>query len=300
MLIVIDGNAMGHAHHNSTTLTCGSMQTQAIFGFVRMLNLLASSHPDGDVVVLWDGRAQFRYDLFPEYKANRDVSADPKKQAHRQAYREQVPHIKVATKLLGVRQMICENLEADDLAGWMVRKLSPTRRMLLVTGDQDWLQLVNENVTWLDPRGEGKRITHETFQQATGYFTPQEFLQGKALRGDKSDEIPPVGGIGEKGAPVFLAAWRSVENFLAAVDEGKVAKMTKAQKNLASPEGRAAFNRNICLMDLRGGPEPDREKLTVFPGSFNEDMFRRYCERFSFLSILKDWDRFIQPFKAKS
>lgn len=296
MLILIDGNAMGHVHHNGTTLTCGTMQTQAVYGFTRMLRDMRHSHPNARMMVLWDGRAQFRYDLYPEYKGNRDVKDDPKKQAHRDAYRAQTPYIKGMTKALGIAQVRSPELEADDLAGFFVSRERERESILLVTGDRDWLQLVDEQVAWLDPRGGGKRIDLTNFLDMTGYHSPVEFLQGKALMGDSSDTITGVGGIGEKGAPLFLAEHRTVWDFFAKVDEGKFVPKKKPHQKLASPEGRAIFERNMALMDLMTPRKPDPTTLEVDKGPVRLDYAKRLCEKLGFLSILNQWDEWSRPF----
>lgn len=302
MLILIDGNAMGHAHHNATKLSVGTFETQAVYGYARMLRDLLTKHGhNAGVIVLWDGHAQFRFEAFEGYKGKRNeaLKADPKKQAHRDAYNAQKPFIYKAIELLGIGQMRHKHLEADDLAGYFVRK-NEGKEILLVTGDGDWKQLVRPGVTWFDPRGEGRWVTHDAFHESTGYFTPYEFLQGKALMGDTSDSIPGVGGIGEKGAPEFLAQFKTVENFFAKVDAGEFTPTKKAHKNLASPEGRAAFERNMKLMNLLDAPVPDRENSIITKAWFDEAKFRLLCDRFAFQSITSQWDDWISPFKLRN
>jgi DNA polymerase I len=263
------------------------------------------AYPSADIMVLWDGRAQFRYDLFPEYKGNRDVSDDPVKQKHREAYRTQIPYIKALCKTLGIKQVRAPELEADDLAGYFVSKMKSRTNILLVTGDQDWLQLVDETVSWLDPRKEGKKVEFETFLDSTGYHSPAEFLEGKALQGDDSDTIPGVGGLGKGTAPKFLAQWHSVENFFKAVDDGrytpakrkaKNAKSPHPEESLASPEGRTLFRRNVALMNLRDARQPNNATIEVSRDICNPALARTLCERLGFLSILNQWDNWIAPF----
>jgi 5'-3' exonuclease len=331
-VVLIDGNAIGHHYHHATKLSVGNFETQAIFGFVKIVKDIVESYPQHDIIVLWDGQAEFRIALHSGYKANRAESLeDPEKLRVKQAYTAQRPLIQKALEVLGISQMTASNLEADDLAGFMVRRaVQAGSSVLMVTGDSDWLQLVNEKVSWLDPRGSGKRVTHENFLEMTGYHTPFEFLQGKALVGDSSDDIPPVGGIGKKSAPVLLAKFRTVEEFWRSCDAGNVPKgkallrlwkgtcdknedeWRKAYKgdignikelteymNEWPGQSRLNFLRNMKLMNLIDAPSPEKDKLSIVPGAPKPEVFRSLCERLSFVSILKDYERFMQPFRKR-
>jgi 5'-3' exonuclease len=291
--LIIDGNSLGHAAHNATKLSVGTMQTQAIFGMVKSSRLLAEKYPGWSQLVLWDGSAQWRKDIYPEYKGNRKAK-DEKQAAHKQAYKDQSPFVRKALQLVGVRQMLVTSLEADDMAGILVRRAKGD--IVLVSGDQDWLQLVRNGVTWFDPIRD-HTVGIGNFTEFTGYFSPREFLEGKALMGDTSDNIPGVGGIGEKGAPEFLAQFKSVANFLAQCDDGSFVPKKKAHQNLASPAGRAAFDRNMRLMNLIDAPNPERDHMAVTQPAYSEAHFRTLCEKLAFMSILRNFDSFMTPFR---
>lgn len=293
--IIIDGNSLGHAAHNATKLTVGEMQTQAIFGMVKSIKLLAEKYSGWSMLVLWDGKADWRKAIYPDYKENRKAK-DEKQLAHKEAYKAQSPFVRKALSLLGVRQMFATSHEADDMAGILVKKIAGTQDIVLVSGDRDWLQLVRPGVIWFDPIRDNT-VGSGNFMDFTGYFTPQEFLQGKALMGDSSDNISGVGGIGEKGAPEFLAQFKGVRNFFTQVDDGTFAPKKKAHQNLASPEGRAAFARNLKLMSLLNVPTPNPEDTNIIAADYDEGRFRVLCEKLSFLSILRDFDNFIRPFR---
>ena len=242
LTILIDGNSIGHAAHHVTRLVAGDMQTQAVYGFIRSLRELRVRHPLATIYVLWDGKAQFRYDLCPEYKSNRNN--DPKKKAVKEAYKAQMPFIKRAVRALGVVQMLSYIHEADDLAGLLVSKImkKPDQEILMISGDQDWAQLVREGVTWRDPRENDRVINLANFAEKTGYRTPLSFLEGKALHGDSSDCIPGVGGIGEGTAPLLLAEHGSVRAFIKGCDEGTIKPANKAQRSLW--KGNSPFTRD--------------------------------------------------------
>lgn len=232
LTILVDGNSIGYANHHATTLTVGELQTQAILGFIKTMRQLRMSYPTASLLVAWDGKAEHRYLLHPGYKGDRNSS--PKQQADNKAYKAQLPHIQRALTLLGIAQVICYNLEADDLAGIFVPRFTakPDGEVLLISGDLDWAQLVRERVTWRDLRKDERIINIHNFFDKTGYKTPYAFLEGKCLHGDSSDCISGVGGIGEGTAPLLLAEHGSVRNFWKKCDEGTYEPRTKAERSL--------------------------------------------------------------------
>jgi 5'-3' exonuclease len=306
MQLYVDGNAMGHAHHNATKLSFGAMQTQAIFGFTRMMRDLRVSNPGEPIFVLWDGYAKHRFEVLPTYKGDREEALkDPEKLAHREAYRAQVPIIKKMVELMGITQILHPDFEADDLAGLLVA--SRPGRTRLVTGDSDWLQLIRDDVEWYDPREGGKLVTLETLHQHYGYFTPSEYLEGKTLMGDDTDSIPGIPDIGKKTAIEFIARWKSVPEFFAAVDSGKytpqarkskTAKTLHPEQVLASPEGRATYFRNMALMDLRSPRIPNPEAIEITKAPLDATKLETLCARLGFASITRNFAEWVRPFQA--
>ena len=299
--LLIDGNSIGYASQHAMKLTAGTMETQAIYGFVKTMRELRTIYPGHKPMVLWDGRAQWRFDIHPDYKSNREDN--PTKVKVKEAYAEQKPYIFRCLEHLGIRQMTVMTHEADDMAGYFVTEMSkknPSGEIVLITGDGDWKQLVRKGVTWRDLRSDDRIVTSKTFLDKTGYATPFAFLEGKCLQGDTSDCIPGVGGIGEKGAPEFLAEFGSVRNFWAKVDSGELKLKKKAHINLASKEGRAAFARNFRLMQLMRVPAPKREDTRLVLGKYDQEKFAEVCEEVAFTSVLTTIDHFTQPFKDMS
>jgi 5'-3' exonuclease len=326
--ILIDGNALGYAAQYATKLTSGDMETQAVFGFIKTLRELKSKYVGWKFLVLWDGKAQWRFDLCPEYKGNR--TSDAKKIAIRESYSKQRPFIARALQHLGVRQMTASTHEADDLAGLLVAQLTAQagNEVILITGDQDWLQLVRPGVTWMDIRDDAKVVTMANFYDYTGCRTPYNFLESKCLQGDSSDCISGVGGIGEKGAPEFIAEFGSVRAFWAKCDSGDFIATKKPHMNLwkgtseftkeewiaRAPncddekalkkhvaewpgQGRIIFNRNLRMMQLLKVKKPEPEAIKLVSGKLNQDEFQKLCEELGFLSILKNLDNFCKTFK---
>lgn len=293
---LIDVNAIGHAANAASKLTTNGMETQAVFGVIKTMRALRMKYPQHTPMVLWDGKAEWRFKLHPEYKSNR--KSDPKKAASRESYGKQKPYIQKALAALGVRQLTSIHQEADDLGGYFVKKLSadPANDIVLVTGDKDWLQLVRSNVSWVDLRDDSKRINANNFYEKTGCLSPFAFLETKILTGDNSDVISGVGGIGEKGAPEFIAEFGSVRNFWQLCDSGAFVPKYVKHKNLASPEGRAVYKRNFQLMQLLRVDPPKKEEVKLDLGKFNKEAFASVCEELSFVSILRNLDEFTGHF----
>lgn len=294
-ILIVDGNSIGHANHNATKLSVGGMETQAIFGFCKSLQKMRQAYSGYEIVVLWDGKAQWRKDICPEYKENRKAT-DEKQAASKESYKKQSPFIRKAIQLLGIRQMLVTTAEADDMAGLMVKKLHGSNRIVLVTGDKDWLQLVRPGVTWFDPIRD-RTVNMSNFFEFTGYKTPEQFVDGKALMGDTSDNISGVGGIGEKGAPEFVAEFGSVQGFFDQVDGGTFIPKKKAHQRLATAEGRAVFQRNRKVMNLLDVPNPPKEDVSVIAPTFNSEAFKQLCEKLAFASILREFELFTNLFK---
>lgn len=299
--ILIDCNSIGHAAHNSPRLTVGDMEVQAVFGTLRTLRGIAESYPDWRIWLLWDGAREtsWRKDLLPEYKENRDATT-AEEQKGKDSYRKQVGILRQTIPYLGLKQLLVSSAEADDCAGYLTREITANGgSVVLITGDQDWLQLLHyERVLWIDPIRD-KRISKNDFLDKTGYFTPFEFLQGKALQGDGSDNIPGVGGIGEKGAMELLAKYRSVENFLAKYDADPTSIKGKKFTDFASnvKGGRDAFFRNMKLMNLIDAVKPPVADVQITRGKYNETSFETICHRLAFRSITIDLPKFVRPFK---
>jgi len=295
--LLIDGNSIGYACQYATKLHSGGMETQAIFGFVKTMRELRVTYPDATPIVLWDGKAEWRFKLCPTYKSNR--SNDPKKVAIKEAYAKQTPFIKDMLDPLGVRQMRVLTHEADDMAGYMVTELTkkPGNEIVLISGDQDWLQLVRPGVSWRDMRDDAKIINYANFFDKTAYKTPLAFLEGKCLQGDSSDVISGVGGIGEKGAVDLLATFGSVSNFWRQCADGTYTPTKKALVSLYEGEGRALYRRNVQMMQLLKVTKPAAEAVEVRKGAFDKDKFHDLCAELAFASITKNIDHFTQPFE---
>lgn len=298
--VVIDGNNVGRIFSDATKLSYNGKPTAGIIGCIKQAREMKVGWPKATQVWCWDGRAQWRYDVHPDYKSKRNMP-DPRRDAQREGFKQQAPIIWDALSSLGMQQMKSHIHEADDLAGLLIgaaKRANPDAKLVAVSGDGDWIQLVRDGVEVHHPTEPSKVYKLSNLMDKTGYRTPYGYLEGKCLHGDGSDDIPGVGGIGEKGAPLFIAEFGGVRQFWQAVDAGEFKPKKKAHINLASPEGRAAFGRNLRLMQLIKPIPVDRTKLEFHPGKFDADKFHEICSDYGFLSILRNFEEFIAPFKG--
>ncbi|MCK1543311.1 hypothetical protein IVB12_15455 [Bradyrhizobium sp. 179] len=326
-LLLIDGSNIAHAANNGGALRVGDLPTQAIFGMLRTLRPMMAIYTMLEPVILWDG-ASWRHMAFEEYKANRNkVATKPhelKAEQLRKEFKKQLPYIKQAIKLLGIKQMEALNYEADDLAGMITERLQKTgKRGVLISGDKDWVQLISSNVAWIDPVRD-YRLTLKTLPDKLGWDpnkkdmtvvkdgkqiegwvgvpSPRAWLEMKCLMGDTSDNIPGVGKIGPKGAIDFVHAYGSFASFINQCADKSIdtAKLPKALRDFSeSDEKQEIFRRNMRLMDLRTTERPAVIALKSEQEPLDPIAFETFCKDMLFNSITSDLDGWLQPFMPK-
>lgn len=303
-VLIIDGNAIGFAAAAAQTLKAGDMETQAIYGTIRAVRHSIVRYPSLKPIVCWDGLS-WRKSAFEGYKANRDKPAVQKYEIlaakQRDSYKTQRPYIMKGLKLLGVPQLTAINLEADDLAGILVRRyVKQGQKVLLISGDKDWIQLVQPGVGWYDPIRDNS-ITAKTMEEKLGVKTGHQWVQVKALMGDVSDNVTGVGGIGEKGALELVSTYGDVTSFVNQVIDGTIKNIPKKFEALARIEEKMEiFQRNMMLMDLNHPAIPAARETELIREPLDYDAFKAFCEEFMFNSILRDLDNWIEPFTDKT
>jgi 5'-3' exonuclease len=303
----IDGNSVGHAAQHGHSkggkkLSAGATETTAIFGMLTSMNKILRTRTTATPIVLWDGRS-WRYNAFPDYKGNRTDTVE--KQAERERYRVQRKNMFLGLHLLGVSQLVAGNMEADDLAAILTRKeIAKGNMVTLITGDKDWIQLVQHGVAWVDHKLD-RKCTVSNFQEFTGYGTQKAFIHAKALQGDTGDNIKTNIGIGEKGALDLLRVFPCVHTFLRmpldqAIATWEGATSTKLPKKFRSlhesQELRDKFEWALSLMDLGHPTIPTPEGIKGTKAKLDRPAFEAFCAQFAFMSIIKDMDRFLKPF----
>nr|WP_051198692.1 DNA polymerase I [Gordonia shandongensis] len=254
-LMLLDGHSLAYRAffalpaENFTTNT--GQTTNAVYGFTSMLiNLLRDEDPTHVAAAFDVSRVTFRSEMYPEYKAQRSKSPDE--------FRGQVDLTKDVLDAMGIPVMAVEGFEADDIIATLATAADQQGyRVYIVTGDRDALQLVNENITVLYPKrgvSEMTRFTPDEVERKYG-LTPQQYPDYAALRGDPSDNLPGIPGVGEKTAAKWIREYGSLAELVHHADEvrGKVGDALRA--NLANVQMNRRLTEMVRDMDLPSGPD---------------------------------------------
>jgi DNA polymerase-1 len=223
-LMLLDGNSLAfrafYALPAENFKTRGGLTTNAVYGFTAMLiNLLRDEAPTHIAAAFDVSRQTFRSERYPEYKANRSTTPDE--------FHGQIDITKEVLGALGITVLAEAGFEADDIIATLATQAeNEGYRVLVVTGDRDSLQLVSDDVTVLYPiKGvsELTRFTPEAVVDKYG-LTPVQYPDFAALRGDPSDNLPGIPGVGEKTASKWIIEYGSLQELVDKVDtvRGKV------------------------------------------------------------------------------
>lgn len=262
---VIDGNSLMHRAFHAVPPTMNAPDgrpTNAIFGFLNMfLKMIDAFNPDGVVVAFDKGKPRVRMEMLPQYKAQRPPM-DPDLHA-------QFPLIKELLAALNVPILQSEGWEGDDILGTMARLGEQAGcDMLLVTGDRDMYQLVTEHVNVVSTRkglSDVAIMTPESVDDLYHGITPALVPDFYGLKGDTSDNIPGVPGIGPKKASALIAQYGSLDEVIAHADEVK----GKMGENLRAHIDDALLSRKVATIRTDAPVELDFE-TTSFP-AFSAD-----------------------------
>ena len=209
--------------------TAQGQHTNAIYGFATMLLSLLSSEKPTHVAVAFDvSRKTFRSEIFPEYKANRAKTPDE--------FRSQMSYLHELVTAFGITTFEVEGFEADDIIATIAKQAErENAEVFICTGDRDSFQLVNEMTTVLYPKrgvSELIRMTPNAVQEKYG-MSPGQYPDFAALRGDPSDNLPSVPGVGEKTAAKWIVEYGSLHELIANIDKlgGKVGQSLRDSIN---------------------------------------------------------------------
>ncbi len=233
-LLLLDGHSLAYRAffalpiENFSTTT--GQPTNAVYGFTAMLiNVLRDEKPTHVAVAFDRGEPTFRHEQWVEYKANRRETPDD--------FRSQLSLIFEVLDALGIRRLSAAGFEADDIIATLATQASAENMdVLIVTGDRDVLQLVSDRVTALMTRRgitEMTRFTPETVLEKYG-LSPSQYPDFAAVRGDPSDNLPGIPGVGEKTATKWIAEFGSLQALVDRVDEVKGKAGDALREHLAS------------------------------------------------------------------
>ena len=229
-LLLIDGHSMAYraffALPAENFTTAQGQHTNAIYGFATMLISLLKDEKPTHVAVAFDvSRKTFRTEIFPEYKANRAKTPDE--------FRSQMSYLHELVKGFGISQFEIEGYEADDIIATITKRAeNEGAEVLICTGDRDSFQLVTDQTTVLYPKrgvSEMARMTPDAVQEKYG-MSPEQYPDFAALRGDPSDNLPSIPGVGEKTAAKWIVEYGSLSSLLTQIEKvgGKVGDSLRA------------------------------------------------------------------------
>ncbi|CAB4711216.1 unannotated protein [freshwater metagenome] len=218
-LLLIDGHSMAYraffALPAENFTTANGQHTNAIYGFATMLLSLLTSQKPTHVAVAFDvSRKTFRSEIFPEYKANRAKTPDE--------FRSQMAYLHELVTAFGIASFEIEGYEADDILATIAKRAEREgAQVLICTGDRDSFQLVNELTTVLYPkRGVSDLVQMTPDAVADKYgMSPAQYPDFAALRGDPSDNLPSVPGVGEKTAAKWIVEYGSLKELISNADK---------------------------------------------------------------------------------
>ena len=281
---VVDGNSLMHRAFHAVPPTMNAPNgrpTNAIFGFLNMfLKMIDAFRPDGVAVAFDKGKPRVRMEMLPQYKAQRPPM-DPD-------LRTQFPMIKELLQKIEVPILEAEGWEGDDILGTLARAGEAAGcDMLLITGDRDMYQLTTEHVKVVGTKkglSDVQIMTPETVEDLYHGITPELVPDFYGLKGDTSDNIPGVPGIGPKKASALIAQYGSLDEVIAHADEVK----GKMGENLRAHIDDALLSRKVATIQTNAPVELDFEH-TAFP-AYDAQML---AEALGALGIMSIQNRFL-------
>ncbi|MDH3189165.1 MAG: DNA polymerase I [Acidimicrobiia bacterium] len=269
-LALIDGNSIAYRAFYALPedlATKSGQVTNAVFGFTRMLIRLLKDHDPDGIAVAWDvSRQTFRTEAYPEYKAQREKAPEH--------FRSQLGLIDEVLQALQIEQIRMEGYEADDLIATIGKQaVADGWEVLIVTGDRDAFQLVGGPIKVLYTR---RGIT-DTLIADAGYVSqrygirPDQYVEYAALRGDNSDNLPGVPGVGEKTASRLIADYGTLESIFEAIND----QTPKLRQNLADSREQVFLNRRLMALvdDLDVGHTTSDYQVREWDRKVVKDLF---------------------------
>ena len=277
-LLLIDGSSVAFraffALYNQIDRfkNANGLHTNAVYGFNLMLSHLLERIQPTHVLVAFDaGKTTFRTEMYADYKGGRAKTPDE--------FREQFPFIREQLDHLGIRYYELAQYEADDIIGTidkMAEASSVPFDVTIVSGDKDLIQLTDDNtVVEISKKGvaEFEEFTPAYLKEKMG-LTPEQFIDLKALMGDKSDNIPGVTKIGEKTGIKLLLEYGSLDGIYEHIDEMKASKM---KENLINDKEQAYLSKTLATIDTNAPIELGLDDI-IYTGPHLENLAKFYEE----------------------
>lgn len=289
-LFLIDGSALAYRSYfafiRNPLINSKGENTSAPFGFTNsMMKILREEKPDYIAMVFDTKAPTFRHEIFKEYKSTRAKMPDEME--------SQLPRIREVIEAMNIPVVEKDGFEADDLMGTIAKQAKKTgAEVVLVTGDKDFTQLVDEDIKILNPRRSGERIEmidHHNVREKFG-VPPDKVTDVMGLMGDSSDNVPGVPGIGEKTAKELIQKFGTLEKVLANADK---VKRKNVRNNLKEHADIARLSKKLVTIDVNVPYKFDLEEFER--KEFNLPKLKELFKELEFSGFLKE----ITPEEAK-
>ena len=294
-ILLIDGNSMANRAFYATMgrmmKTPTGISTNAVYGFFQiMFKTIEEENPDKIIVAFDISSSEKRTKIFSEYKAGRHKAPED--------LTIQFPIIKELLRMMNIPIVQKDGIEADDILGAIAKKEGKKgNKIIILTGDRDYFQLVDMNVSIRYPKtimGKTEYIIYDNYKINEEYgLTPEKLIEVKALMGDASDNIPGVKGIGEKTALKLIIQFGSLEKIYEYIENSDGKEIAKATLNkLIQDKEMAYISRDLGRIDIEYDYEKD---LGINIDSIKYTDWRTE-EAFSYLKKLS-FNKFLDKFK---
>jgi DNA polymerase I len=284
-LILIDGNGLLHrAFHAYPMLSTSKGEVvNAVFGFATMLLQVLDKFKPKYIAVTFDkGSPTFRHQEFTQYKATRKPMDN--------GLSSQIQRVHDVVKAFNIPVFAIDGYEADDLLGTITEKakgMNGVDEVIIVTGDRDLLQLIDNKVRAFMPGksfSEGYIVDEKIFSEKYGFKDPKQLIDFKALRGDASDNIPGVAGIGDVGATKLINSYGSLENIyhhLGEIDARTKTKLENSAEMAVLSKKLATIDTDVPLQFKLDDCETEKFDRQAVIDLFNELEFKSLVKRIS-------------------
>ena len=266
-LFLIDGYAMLYRSHfaliRNPLINSKGMHTSALFGFTnQVLKLIRKEKPDYLMAAFDTSKKTFRHEMYPEYKATREKMPEE--------MREQLPYLWKLLKAMKIPTLEQPGFEADDIIGTLAMRANESNLdTYIVSGDKDFMQLVNDHIFLYSPSGRQSDIKiydKDAVKDKWG-VPPEKIIDLLGLMGDSSDNVPGVMGVGEKTAVKLLNEYGTLENALDHADE---VKNKRAREGLQSGRENALLSQDLVTIDVNMNIDSNFEEMVTDGFNVNE------------------------------
>ena len=305
--LLFDGsNTAFRANMVSDMSTKEGFRTAAIYGTLNIThsNILYLQKeyelPVKEVIYAWDlGHSARRKEIFPEYKAARKERYTPENQDFFKEFYQQIDILHQSLNFFGIKSYRKSYWEGDDLIyGFLVnlRKKYPDDKIVIISTDEDFHQLIDEHTDVFSPI---KKIlyTFENYETLMG-ISPKFYITYKILKGDASDGIPGIEGIGEKTAKSIVKKFGDIQSIL---DNGEILSKSKRTARIFTKEGFHILERNNQLINLKEyvdikDIQSNLEAILDISPEINKSGIIEFFKKYQMVSLLTGFSEWIQPF----